>query len=269
MTRMIVITEWRLIDSGPGDAFYNMALDEAIATEVRKGAAPPTLRLYGWDRPSLTLGCFQKTAEINIEYCRSHDIPLVRRPTGGRAILHGDELTYSFSAKTDREPFSHGLLDSYRRISTAFSIAFKKIGVSAESKKEREKGRVLGRSPLCFQSSSYGELLSENKKLVGSAQKRWNDGLLQQGSIPYLSNAEELQGIFGAEKTASLKNCMKVLRDALPLLDEAAFRKAVASSFEDAFGVRLLPSAPSQEESLLAEELRERKYLQNHWNFRL
>jgi lipoate-protein ligase A len=244
-----------------------MALDEAIATEVRKESAPPTLRMYGWDRPSLTLGCFQKTSDINIEYCQSQDIPVVRRPTGGRAILHGDELTYSFSAKTDRGPFSHGLLDSYKRISMAFSIAFGKIGVIAGPKNEREKGRVLSRSPLCFQSSSYGEILIENKKLAGSAQKRWHDGLLQQGSIPYLSQEEKLKGIFGAEKTASLRDCMKALKDCLPLLDEDAFRKTVASSFEEAFGVRLLLSAPSQEESLLAAELLHRKYLQAHWNF--
>jgi lipoate-protein ligase A len=261
-------TEWRLIDSGPCDAFYNMALDEALATEVRKGAAPPTLRLYGWNRPSLTLGCFQKTSDINIDYCRSHNVPIVRRPTGGRAILHYDELTYSFSAKTDSGPFSHGLLDSYRRISTAFSIALKKIGVSAESKKEREKGRVLGRSPLCFQSSSFGELLLENKKLVGSAQKRWNDGLLQQGSIPYLCHDEELKGIFGAEKTASLRECMNALSDILPRFNRDEFRNSVVSSFEAAFGVRLLLSAPSQEESLLAQELQHRKYLRADWNFR-
>jgi len=261
-------TKWRLIDSGPCDAFYNMALDEAIAAEVRHGAAPPTLRLYGWDRPSLTLGCFQKTSDINMEYCRSKDIPVVRRPTGGRAILHADELTYGFSARTDQGPFSHGLLDSYRRISLAFSLAFKKVGVAAGVKKEREKGRVLSRSPLCFQSSSYGEILAENKKLVGSAQKRWNNGLLQQGSVPYLVREENLTGIFGAGKTAALKDCMKTLKDILPSLDEDAFRKTVASSFEEAFGVRLLLSAPSQEESLLAEELLQRKYLQDRWNLR-
>jgi lipoate-protein ligase A len=245
-----------------------MAFDEAIATEVRKGSAPPTLRLYGWDRASVTLGCFQKTSDIDIEYCKSHGIPIVRRPTGGRAILHGDELTYSFSAKTDRGPFSHGLLDSYKRISMAFLIAFRKIGVRAEPKNERERGRVLSRSPLCFQSSSYGEILIENKKLVGSAQKRWDNGLLQQGAIPYLSQEEKLEGIFGAEKTASLRDCMQALKDCLPLLDEDAFRRAVTSSFEEAFGIRLLLSAPSQEESLLASELLHRKYLQDHWNFR-
>jgi len=260
--------EWRLIDSGLCDAFYNMALDEAIATEVRRGAVPPTLRLYGWGRPSLTLGCFQKASDIDIEYCRFQDIPVVRRPTGGRAILHGDELTYSFSAKTDRAPFSHGLLDSYRSISIAFSLAFKKIGLAAELKKVREKGRMLSGSPLCFHSSSFGEILVDKKKLVGSAQKRWNDGLLQQGSIPYLCEKEKLQGIFGAEKTASLRDCMKALKDALPLLDEDAFRKTVASSFEETFAIRLLLSVPSQEESFLAEGLLHQKYLQSHWNFR-
>jgi len=216
----------------------------------------------------LTLGCFQKASDINIEYCNSQDIPVVRRPTGGRAILHADELTYSFSAETDRGPFSHGLLDSYQRISMAFSIAFRKIGVTAVPKKEREKGRMLSRSPLCFQSSSFGEILVANKKLVGSAQKRWDNGLLQQGSIPYLSHEEKLREIFGAEKTVSLKDCMNALKDILPLLDEETFRKAVASSFEKAFGIRFLLSAPSQKEFLLAEELRHQKYLQAHWNFR-
>ncbi len=260
--------QWRLIYSGPCDAFYNMALDEAIAAEVRRGSTPTTLRLYGWDRASVTLGCFQKTSDINMEYCQSHDIPVVRRPTGGRAILHGDELTYSFSAKTDSGPFSYGLLDSYRRIGKAFSIAFKEIGVTAEAKNTREKGRVLSKSPLCFQSSSFGEILVDNKKLVGSAQKRWNDGLLQQGSIPYVAQEEKLEGIFGAEKTAPLRDCMKALKELLPLLDEDAFRKTIVSSFEEAFGVRLLLSAPSQKESLLAAELLHRKYLQDHWNLR-
>jgi lipoate-protein ligase A len=260
--------EWRLIDSGPCDAFYNMALDEALATKVRKQGFPPTLRLYGWEKASLTLGCFQKASDINIEYCQTHDIAVVRRPTGGRAVLHADELTYSISAKTDREPFSGGLLDSYKKISTAFSIAFGKIGVTAEPKKEREKGRVLSRSPLCFQTSSFGEVLVDNKKLMGSAQKRWSDGLLQQGSIPYLYHEEKLQGIFGTEKTASLRDCAKVLKDCLPFLDEYEFKRAIVSAFEETFGIRLLLSVPSKEESLLAEELLNQKYLQVHWNFR-
>jgi lipoyl(octanoyl) transferase len=259
---------WRLIESGPCNAFYNMALDEAISTEVRRGSSSPTLRLYGWERPSLSLGCFQRSSDISRDYCKAQTIPVVRRPTGGRAILHGDELTYSFSARTDKGLFSHGLLDSYKKISLAFSLSFHKIGIPSETKKEREKGRVLAKSPLCFQSSSFGEILVENKKLLGSAQKRWNNGLLQQGSIPYHYPEELLQGICVAEKTASLRDCMRALKDIYPLLDENEFRKAIVSSFEEAFGIKLLLSAPTQEESLLAEEIRTRKYLRDDWNFR-
>lgn len=259
---------WRLIDSGPCRASYNMALDEAIAAHVRKGDASPTLRLYVWDRPSLSLGCFQKVSDINIEYCTANKIPIVRRPTGGRAILHDNELTYSFSVRTDHDAFSKGLLDSYRKISAAFALAFKKAGINAETKRQREKGRVLAKSPFCFQSSSFGEILIDNRKVVGSAQKRWNDGLLQQGSIPYLYNGEAMRNIFRAEKTSSLRDCMIGLKEVLTGFKEDEFKKQISASFEETFGIRLVPARPSQDEVLLAQDLEEKKYLQRLWNFR-
>jgi lipoate-protein ligase A len=244
-----------------------MALDEAIATLVRKDGLPPALRLYGWDRPSVSLGCFQRTSDVDIGYCRAKVIPIVRRPTGGRAILHDDELTYSFSAGTGHGPFSEGLLDSYKKISAAFHMAFRKTGVAAESKPQREKGRVLAGSPLCFQSSSYGEILIGNKKVVGSAQKRWDDGLLQQGSIPYCYNGGRIRKIFGDEKYTSLRDCAVGLKDVLPELDEAKFREIIAASFEEVFGISFVPALPSQEESALALELEQEKYLLARWNF--
>lgn len=135
---------WRLINSGPGSASYNMALDEAIAISVRKGSSPPALRLYSWDRPSVTLGCFQKIREIDTEYCRDASIPIVRRPTGGRAILHNKELTYSFSVKTDNALFSKGIFDSYEKISAAFYLALKKLGFSPEvNMKEKTQNSKL------------------------------------------------------------------------------------------------------------------------------
>jgi len=97
---------WRFIDSGNCEASFNMAIDEAIAISVRKGDVPPTLRLYGWDVPSVSIGCFQKIRDINVEYCGEKNIPIVRRPTGGRAILHYQDITYSFSTKTDFGLFS-------------------------------------------------------------------------------------------------------------------------------------------------------------------
>lgn len=256
-----------MIDSGPCSAAYNMALDEAIATRVRKCGLPPVLRLYGWDRPSVSIGCFQRTSDLDTGYCMAEDIPIVRRPTGGRAILHDDELTYSFSSPTLSGPFSKGLLDSYKKISAAFYLAFRTIGVHAESKPQREKGRVLARSPLCFQSSSYGEILIGNKKVVGSAQKRWDDGLLQQGSIPYSYSGERIRKIFGEGKYKVLRECAIGLKDVLPGMDEAEFREFIAASFEETFGISFVPVLPSQEESDLALELEQGKYLQARWNF--
>ncbi len=256
---------WRLIDSGPGSAPYNMALDEAIATFVRKGSLPPALRLYGWDRPSLSLGYFQRTPGIDAGYCEAEDIPIVRRPTGGRAILHGDELTYSFSACICQGPFSKGLLDSYKKISAAFHLAFRKTGICTEPKLRREKGSVLAGSPICFHSSSYGEILINNRKIVGSAQKRWVDGLLQQGSIPYSYDMERLRNIFGGDEIISLRDCAVGLRELLPGLDEGLFREIVAASFEEAFGISFVPSPATPEELTLAEELQRKKYLPGLW----
>jgi lipoate-protein ligase A len=245
-----------------------MALDEAIAVCVRRGSAPPTLRLYGWDRPSLSLGCFQDASDINLEYCSAKRIPVVRRPTGGRAILHDKELTYSFSARTVTGPFSKGLLDSYREISIAFNLSFRKLGIHAESKKQREKGRVLAGSPLCFQSSSYGEILIDGKKLVGSAQKRWDDGLLQQGSIPYSHNRKELCSLFGADRCSALRECMSGVKELLPQLDEEVFKETIRDSFEETFGIRFVNALPYQEELSLALDLEEGKYLEPEWNLR-
>jgi lipoyl(octanoyl) transferase len=237
-----------------------MALDEAISIQVRKGSSSPTLRLYGWDIPSLSLGHFQKLSDINIAYCKSNGIPIVRRPTGGRAILHDKELTYSFSVRTDNKFFSKGLFDSYKKISEAFILAFKKTGIQAKPQEKREKGRVLAKSPICFKTSSFGEITIQNKKIVGSAQKRWIDGLLQQGCIPFLYNEDLLLSIFGQERTSPIKNCMTGLKKLLPDINEDDFKKNISESFEETFGVSFVLSHPSQEELLLAGELEFRKY---------
>lgn len=259
---------WRLIDSGLLGASFNMALDEAIAVFVRKKTSLPTLRLYGWDRPSLSLGCFQKTTDINIAYCEAHNIPIVRRPTGGRAILHGNELTYSLSVRSDEGPFSKGLLDSYRKISEALVLSLQKIGLNVEAEKKREQGRVINKSPLCFQSSSFGEILTDNRKIVGSAQKRWNDALLQQGSIPYSYSEKTLNHIFGNKRTAALRKITIGIKEILPEFEEDKFKKAISAAFEECFSIRFVLTHPSQEELALAQELEARKYLQQWWNQR-
>jgi len=255
-----------------------MALDEAIAVSVRKGNSPPALRLYSWNRPSVTLGCFQKISDIDTEYCREASIPIVRRPTGGRAILHNKELTYSFSVKTDNDLFSKGIFDSYKKISEAFYLALSKLGLSPEvnmrektqnsSRTSRDKTQNFSYSPLCFQSASYGEITINGKKVIGSAQKRWTDGLLQQGSIPYCIDEPEVLKIFRLHSVRDIKDAMAGLMEAVPDLSDENFRNIVKISFEEAFNIEFIDSVPSQEEEVLAQELDSEKYRTEKWNFR-
>jgi len=258
--------EWRLIDSGPCSASYNMALDEAVATAVRQAAQRPTLRLYGWDKASVSLGCFQDISGIDLSYCNKRGISIVRRPTGGRAVLHDRELTYSFSIRTDRPPFSKGLLDSYRRIGSALLLALSRSGISSEARKERERGRVLAGSPLCFRSSSLGEILADRRKVAGSAQKRWSDGLLQQGSIPYSHNLEEMSRVFGVEETAAMGAQVAGIMEMAPGLNEEEFKGILREAFEETFGIRFVQSRPSPAEVSLSRVLEREKYLLSRWN---
>lgn len=254
---------WRVIDSGLCIASYNMAVDEAIATAVRKGSSPPTLRLYGWERTSVSLGFFQKITDLDTVFCDKNNIPVVRRPTGGRAILHGDELTYSFSSGNSGT-FSRGILDSYRKLSTALKSALETLGLTLSIKSERESRSNLTRSPLCFKSMSYGEISFKGGKLVGSAQKRWKDGFLQQGSIPYATDAELVRRVFKLGSSADPEGCAG-LRDIVADLDPDGLKEAIILTFENAFGIRLIPSSLHQEEILLARELESRKYLSREW----
>lgn len=263
--------KWRFIDTGSCSASYNMALDEAIATAVRKGSSPPTLRLYGWNVSSVSIGYFQRVRDIDSDYCIEKGIPIVRRPTGGRAILHNNEITYSFSVKTGDGIFSKGLLDSYRRISTAFVISFSKIGLSPELKLHRESRNSLpisrrSRSPLCFKSISYGEISIGNKKIIGSAQKRWANCLLQQGSIPCIIDRDEMTKVFRLESSV-LTDTMIGLQEILKHFNPGDLRNIIKISFEETFNTALITLPPSQEEISLAEELEIKKYLSHQWNF--
>lgn len=259
---------WRLIESGPegggGDAFFNMALDEAIATAVREDNLPPTLRFYGWQRRAVSIGCFQRAADLDIDYIEEAAIPLVRRPTGGRAILHGNELTYSFSSR-NAGLFSGGLMESYTLLGNAFLKAFQKVGLSPEIRtgKNIAGGRIDRWGPHCFRAVSLGEITVSAVKVIGSAQRRWPEGFLQQGSIPFDLDRKGLTMIFKTP-TDSLAGLLELNPEITP----AALKKAIVESFSEAFGVALTPSAPTAREEALARDLLREKYLLRQWTFR-
>jgi len=171
----------------------NMALDDAISEAVRKKESPPTLRIYRWEKPSVSIGYFQKSSEVNLDYCTEKDYPVVRRPTGGRAILHASELTYSFSSRYESLSFKGRLFEDYSVISRALLLGLKQTGIDAVNSSERKRGS--SKNPACFKAVSFGEVTVKRKKIIGSAQRRYSDGFLQQGSILLDFDAEELQRV--------------------------------------------------------------------------
>lgn len=263
------MTPWRFIDSGPCTAFSNMAVDEAIARLVREGGKPPALRLYEWKVPSVSIGYFQKIGSINISYCVEKNVPVVRRLTGGRAVLHYKELTYSFSAVTAQGVFSGSLKDSYKKINEALCLSVSMAGLLPETRlaKDRNNTTYASKNPFCFDSASYGEVILNNKKIIGSAQKRWKDGLLQQGSIPFSMDEEEMKNIFKIECRYDLKTRMTGLREAAPELTLNRFKEAVRAAFEEIFHIEFIHVPLSQEEIRLALELEARRYQSPEWNF--
>ncbi len=260
---------WRLIDSGPCHAFYNMALDEAIAQETMRTGAVPTLRLYGWDRPAVTLGRFQCAGEVDTDYCADNDIPFVRRPTGGRAILHGDELTYSFAATTAGGLFSGDLFKSYAALSAVFLTGFKLAGldvqVTGRRKKSPSPNEQSGtKNPLCFSATSYGEITVEGKKIIGSAQRRWSTGMLQQGSIPFETDREGTADVFGSTHGADE---LIGLRQLNPKITRESLKDALVRGFKEALNITLEQSHPSPKEREEALRLVEQKYHGREWNY--
>ncbi len=253
--------KWRLIIDTPGDACENMAKDEAIGLCVKEGRVPCTLRLYQWAHRSVTIGRYQRASEVNLKACRARDIPVVRRPTGGRAILHGRDLTYSFSAITKGPYFSGGLLETYSIISRAFLVAFKKLDLPVAWKSRREKGRVLAGSPLCFQSISFGEITLKGRKVMGSAQKRWEGGFLQQGTIMLEIEPDLQEELFSGIKGETLRQSMIGLLEVRPELTLEAISAAIVQGFEEVFGVSFEVGGLGRQEQALMRSLLREKYL--------
>jgi lipoate-protein ligase A len=265
---------WRLINSGEGDGAFNMALDEAISVMVRRGDSPPTLRLYRWGSPWVSVGRFQAISEVDLDYCRSRAIGIVRRPTGGRGILHGKELTYSFSARNEG-CFSGGLRESYRLLGDALKTALAGLGLEADATSAWRRSVAAWRSPVCFQALSFGEISVGGRKVVGSAQRRWADGFLQQGSIPYRIDYLTLLSAFrpgtgtGQPETGSgtgmLRTRMAGLEELIPSREGSQLGEQLVGAVESLFRVRLEAAPHSPQELDLALRLAEEKYRNPRW----
>ena len=162
-----------------------MARDVAILERVSEGASPPTLRFYGWDPPCLSVGRHQSVEAAGVEFCRQEGIDIVRRPTGGRALLHHLELTYSVVATLGQGPIPKGLQDAYRTICSPLVSTVRDLGGDAELTGGEVNLNLPGpRSTVpCFEAPAGGEVVVGGRKLIGSAMRAHAGTTLQHGAI--------------------------------------------------------------------------------------
>lgn len=175
--------DWHMNIDWLQTAEFNMNEDSALLARCEQGIIPPTMRVYGWSEPSISLGYSQNPdAELDMEHCRELAIPVVRRPTGGRALLHYNELTYAVVAPVSLAPFNRGLKATFQAISEALLLSLKGLGIFGDINTSKQRSGPV-RSPACYASLNHCEITVDGKKLIGSAQKRTSKAFLQHGSL--------------------------------------------------------------------------------------
>lgn len=258
---------WRLLVDDAADGAWNMAVDEALLERYAGPDPPsaPTLRLYGWKPPALSLGRKQPAAGArDPEYLRSQGIELVRRPTGGRAVLHEHERTYAVAGRLRSDPFPGGVLDTYSRIAAALVSAMRRLGIAADPAPPRPGGTARPDAfPVCFDGPTAYEVTVGGRKLVGSAQVRRRGGFLQHGSILLRADADRLSRAIGVAADAS--RFTDLHRESRTPPDPRVLDEALTAGFEEIFGAPLKPGTLSESESLRAAALRCWKYDSLAW----
>ena len=236
-----------------------MALDRAVQLARQAGESPPTLRLYSWASPTVTLGRFQDVVGVDYELCVREGIDVVRRYTGGRGVLHDDELTYSIVAGVD-DGIPRGTAASYRLLCSALAETYRLLGVDAAL---TARPRGDGSSAACYLHATPADLSLGLAKLSGSAQVWTADTVLQHGSFPRSRDIAREAAVFrlSPQATRRLAAETTTLADALgeaPSL--ARIADAAVAGLEAALGVRLEPAPITAEEreravALLGETL--------------
>jgi lipoyl(octanoyl) transferase len=267
------IQNWKLILDGPNTGAYNMAVDEGLLNEVtmHKSSGLTYLRFFQWVHPTLSLGFSQKaTRVINFDFCREKGIGWVRRITGGKAVLHHKELTYSIVSNDALFFPLQDIGETYKRIAQALVLGFHHLGIDtclAGEGDARGQWRGSPATSACFAVSNHYEILWAGRKLVGSAQRRTKTAFLQHGSILLDFDPELLTGALGNRippelgfKVASLSECRGI-----PTAPNEV-GSHLRQGFRDFFGVNFELTSLNTKQRQLSEELARFKYAQLDWS---
>jgi lipoyl(octanoyl) transferase len=300
-------SRWRLISSPALPGASNMAIDETLLETVLSGG-PPAVRFYTWQPATLSLGVNQPLGEVDLEACRRRGIEVVRRLTGGRAVLHQHELTYSVVARESDPRVSGGVTESYRKISSALVAGLRLLGADvslappdralhralAEARRATRAGDQTdafntlratddvglqdaeAHGAVCFDAASDYELTARGRKLVGSAQARRGGALLQHGSILLDVDWKAWAGVFAYRTEEGRRRAQQKLPTRMTSLREELGRevaagdvaRALTRGFAEAFEIDPEPSTLSYEEEAVAARLAGIKYGSREWTAR-
>ncbi|TCP21922.1 lipoate-protein ligase A [Scopulibacillus darangshiensis] len=267
---------WLFVDSGMNTPAYNMAMDEALLEWHSKGLIPPVLRFYGWNPPGLSVGYFQKVhGKIDLDAVKRYGFNLVRRQTGGRAVLHDNELTYSVIVNEDHDKMPKSVTEAYRVISKGLLNGFKELGIEADFAVP-EEGKKIGQtnSAVCFDEPSWYELIVGGKKAAGSAQTRQKGVILQHGSIPIDIDDQVLFDCFIYPNDRVKERALKGFQGKAAAINDLAGRdvtldeikQAFYKGFETGLDIQLEPYELNEDQLKEIKELEE-KYLTDEWNY--
>ena len=263
---------WRLLITPPADGAWNMAVDEAIAAHAGRGDVPPTLRFYQWQPACVSLGRHQPLADIDLARCAALGYDIVRRPTGGRAILHTDELTYSVAGPQHNPILAGAVLDSYLRLSQGLLSGLERLGLRVAKAPPTHRA-AADAGPVCFEVPSAYEIVADGKKLVGSAQSRRQGWVLQHGTLPLVGDVTRLVEVVvfasEAERAAQRETLAQRAATAEDVLGRpVSFAEAVealAAGFTAALGIHLEPGDLTPAELDLATNLQRDQYAAHSW----
>lgn len=269
------MTIWRLLHTPLSTGAWNMAVDEAILDHIHRSESKPTLRLYAWNPPCLSLGHAQSFKDVDVERLRARGWDVVRRLTGGRAILHTAELTYSVTGSAEEPVLAGGVLESYNRLARALLYAVQSLNLPVEINKEAGPASSAV-NPVCFEVPSTYEITVNGKKLIGSAQARRKEGVLQHGSLPLTGDLTRICDALvfedeSARQAAKERLLARAVTVESALGVETSWGRAAQAfvrGFEAELGISFEEAELSESELQLAGKLIKEKYTHPDWTER-
>ena len=255
---------WRLIEDIPRSGSFNMAADQVLLESYAQNSHP-VFRIYEWAGATLSLGRNEKLDNrLDLDVCESLGIPVIRRTTGGKAVLHGFDLTYSLVGGVLDKQFNGGVLDNYRFLAKGFYAFFEELGLKPELKEQRPQKKKPD-PHVCFADASAYEILVEGRKIIGSAQRIKNlrsagssssRVFLQHGSIPLKDSVSLIAEIFPYVNEDKLRQEMHSLESAgiFPAHSRQDLQKLLLEKLQDTFKLKWENRGWSEEELRLIAE---------------